>query len=1028
MPFILYRSSAGSGKTFTLVREYLKIVLQKPDEFRHILAITFTNKAAQEMKDRILKYLRQLSDPQTYTNNPIVSTLLEETSLDTVLLNKRAVQVLQLILHNYSDFSVTTIDSFMHRVIRTFAHDLHLPMDFEVELDNELLVKQAVNNLIRQVGNDAELTNALVDLILNKSDEERGWHIESDLENIGNQLFKESGQISMERFQKDPLDIQTARELSSALRKSCREFEKNLSEFGNQAIEIISAKNIPFAAFYQGLKGLPKYFSYLASSTMDKVEPGKFTLTTIEEDKWYSGSATPGDKAAIDSIKTQLLDIYEKIDAYREAEYSNYISYKILEKNILPLAVLSLIDRELRKIKIDNNILPIGEFNKRISDTVLNEPVPFIYERLGEWYHYYLLDEFQDTSILQWLNLLPLVENSLSGNYTTIIVGDGKQAIYRWRNGDVEQFSRLPEVYLPMDQDIPEGRKLILARNYQEDILEKNYRTASDIVEFNNDFFTVLTSFLHPDHQPIYSSVIQKTSKTHSSGFVSLELSGGEDDDLAMNDAHLQRVVEIIRACCEDGYEWRDIAVLCRSNANASLVSRFLLNENISVSSSESILLRNSPRVNVLIACLYSINNPEDKIHREVVQRYFLASNREISEIEHITSAYNRGIPVYELSEKLVRGLSLDKNPDPFIIFFLDTVLQYTQKQDVSITGFLNWWVENEYKVSLKTPEDFNAVKVLTIHKAKGLEFEIVIYPFALEPRKIGGSAWVPVNLSAAFKLKTALVPLNKSLEGSVFSEYYNTEDKKVKLDFLNVLYVAMTRPKDRLYILSCTPSKEYSKANRTSDLFGIYLNSIGIDPLSATVYSRGVTSKKETSHKQEQRVFSFTTMHSMDWTERISIRSNHPDDWDVDNPDKPRSVGNIVHNILAGIRTFSDLDLWLSEFSESHSTDDPQAVAVGQFLDRLRRDESILPFFSPDAHIRNEAEILTPEGQSYRPDRLVISPDKTLILDYKTGLPDEHHKIQLQHYGKLLQSMGYPAVETYLYYLDGTTGLLKVC
>lgn len=1031
MPFILYRSSAGSGKTFTLVKEYLKIVLRQPEEFRHILAITFTNKAAQEMKERILRYLRELSDPEFIANNanlPLLEAIQSETGLERDIIVKRAAVVLQMILHQYSDFSVTTIDSFMHSVIRTFAHDLHLPVDFEVDLDNEVLVATAVNNLIREVGKNEELTKALIDLVLYKSEDEKDWNIEYDLVAIGNQLFKESGQLATETFQQQPIDLERSREIFRHIRKLRKEFGSRLKDLGSKGVSVILGKNIPFSAFYQGEKGLPKYFRYLEEGRFDKITPTSYVKKTIEEDQWYSQSTAYNFKTEIDSIKEELKAVYLTIEEIRIKEYPDYISLGILEKNILPLAVLHLIDKELQIIKSENNILPIGEFNKRIADTVLDEPVPFIYERLGEWYHYYLLDEFQDTSVLQWLNLLPLVENSLAGNYTCILVGDGKQAIYRWRNGDVEQFARLPEVYLPMKQDIPEGRKLILARQYQEYQLERNFRTAPEIVKFNNEFFTILTSFLDTEHQRIYKEVIQQPKDKAEGGYVSIEFFSRTDEDVSFNDAQLPRVLEIIRQCRADGFNWKDIAVLCRSNANASLVSRYLMNEGINVSSSESILLKNSPKVNVLLACLGLINNPSNQVNLEVLSRYQLDHDRPEQGTAFIFDPKYRGKPVYELTEEIVRVLAMDQMPDPFIIFFLDAVLQFSQRQDTSVSGFLDWWTDNADKATLKTPEDYDAVKVLTIHKAKGLEFNIVIYPFADERRKVTGNlVWVDFKSPGLPELRTALVPMSKSLLDSSLASVYEEEDNKVRLDFLNVLYVAMTRPKERLYVLTGKPGKDYSNGNKTSDLFGIYLEATGHDPFQTSRIVRGSENKRPEAASTSYPGFIFQTIHSSDWTERMSIRQNHPADWDVLTPDKPRSLGNLVHQVLAGIQTFEDTDVVIQQHIIDGYFDQKMLNEARNYLYKMQSDSSLAPFFNPLAEIRTEAEILTPAGRSYRPDRLVIYPDKALILDYKTGSPHESHGKQLLQYARLLKDMGYSNIQSYLYYLENQAGLQQV-
>ncbi|MCX6271640.1 MAG: UvrD-helicase domain-containing protein [Bacteroidetes bacterium] len=1034
MPFIIYRSSAGSGKTFTLVKEYLKIVLVNPAEFRHILALTFTNKAAQEMKDRVLLYLRQLCDKGVKGDkgdkgdkgpiDGLLRMLVEETGLDERVIIQRAKKVLELILHQYSDFAITTIDSFMHRVIRIFAHDLHLPLDFEVELDADLLISQAVNNLIRQVGTQPGVTRTLVDFILYKTENEEGWNIEKDLESITRQLFQESGQVFMDIFRKQPIDLEEFSDIFKRIRSFRKAFEKEMKGLGAQAVEMITGAGLSMESFYYGKSGLGKYFFHLSEGNFDRIEPNSYVSKTIEEDIWYTKTAEPGVRSAIDAIKPALQDIYFKINELRESEFPLYITYGILEKSILPMSVLNEIDKELQEIKKENNLLPIGEFNKRIADSVLGEPIPFIFERIGEWYHHILLDEFQDTSVLQWLNLMPLVENSLAGGYSSILVGDGKQAIYRWRNGDVEQFSRLPEVYVPFDADIPEGRRLALARNYEPRGLTENYRTSAEIVNFNNEVFTALARLIPGNLQSIYDNVIQKPLDSKPGGYVSVEFTLPSDKELTLNDTHLIRILEIIRSCREDGYRYREIAILCRSNVNGSLVSRFLMDNNISVSSSESVLLKNSPKVNVLIACLKMIANPADQVSQEVLSR-FVNEKRDL--VFLLKDSY-RGIPVYELTEKLVRDLGMAGQPDPFIIFFLDAVLQFSQKNETSVAAFIEWWEENMDNTSLKTPDDYDAVRVMTIHKAKGLEFKVVIYPFARERMKATRSeVWVKVNSPQFPSWKTALIPLKSELEKSTLAEVYHEEMAKTTLDFVNMLYVVLTRPKDRLYVLSERPGKNYADGKKVSDLLGIYLASLELDPLTQARYVRGEERKVADPEALTEASFNFNKLYSVDWQKRVAIRRNHPDDWDVRNPDLTRSYGNLVHSILSFVKCRDDIPLVLETFQSGGMMQPSEKETIKKQLASLLMDERMGMFFSKDSSILNEAEILAPSGKTIRPDRVVLFPDRTLILDYKTGEQKPFHSDQVLQYKEYLKEMGYPAVEAYLLYLNQPHQLVNV-
>nr|NQU94195.1 UvrD-helicase domain-containing protein [Bacteroidota bacterium] len=442
MSFTVYKSSAGSGKTFTLVKEYLKITLNQPNKFRNILAITFTNKAANEMKERIITNLKDISSATPDQNSPAIKFLLpelvKETGLSPETITLRANKVLELILHNYADFSICTIDSFVHRIIRTFAHDLNLPINFEVELDTNILIEQTIDFLISEAGKNEKLTKALIKFTETKAEDEKSWHIEKDLKDFAETLMKEDGQIYLEKLRQ--LNLQDFFNIIKKVNEFIKSTEQTLVKQAQNATSIIKGTNLPNTAFYRGRNGIAKYFEYIADYRFDKLSPNSFVETTINENKWHGSKTDKDDKIIIDGIKDNLIEIYNNIQDILAENYDEYNLFLMLKRKLYPMAVLSEIEKVLVKIKSENNIVHISEFNKRIADIVLNEPVPFIYERLGERYNHFLLDEFQDTSVLQWQNLLPLLDNSLAEGNFNMIVGDGKQAIYRWRSGEVEQF------------------------------------------------------------------------------------------------------------------------------------------------------------------------------------------------------------------------------------------------------------------------------------------------------------------------------------------------------------------------------------------------------------------------------------------------------------------------------------------------------------------------------------------------------------------------------------------------------------
>ncbi|RLD50077.1 MAG: hypothetical protein DRJ05_20100, partial [Bacteroidetes bacterium] len=491
MSFSVYKSSAGSGKTYTLVREYLKIILLSPRNFRSVLAITFTNKAANEMKQRILSSLQDISDFENKSDTIAVRfmlpELIRETGLDEKQIALNAKKSLQLILHNYSDFGVSTIDSFVHKIIKTFAHDMHLPLNFEVDMDTDELITKVVDILISNVGTDKVLTDVLVNFTRYKTEGDKSWHIERDLAEISKEILTDDGQVHIEKLRE--LTLSDFSEIRKKLESSIRSFEKKIIDLAKKASELINGQGLDAKAFYQGARGIYNYFENLANGKMDKLEPNNYVKKTIDEDKWVSGKASLSDISSIDSIKAELEIVFQQLGLLLEKEYPVYMVRNEVLKNLYPLALLNEIEKVLEEYKEDNEIVHISEFNKRIAEIVLKEPVPFIYERMGERYKHFMLDEFQDTSVLQWLNLLPLLENSLASDNFNMLVGDGKQAIYRWRGGEVEQFSRLPKIINKDNDPLLNEREQSLERSYKPEFLSSNFRSKAEIVQFNNDFF-----------------------------------------------------------------------------------------------------------------------------------------------------------------------------------------------------------------------------------------------------------------------------------------------------------------------------------------------------------------------------------------------------------------------------------------------------------------------------------------------------------------------------------------------------------
>jgi len=1058
--FVVYKSSAGSGKTFTLVKEYLKIVLVNPSKFRHILAITFTNKAANEMKERIISSLKEIADSDLFSDSIAVQfmlpEILKETKLEKSEIVENARKVLSKILHEYSDFAVNTIDSFVHRVIRSFAFDLHLPLNFEVELDADEMIEKVIDILISNVGTDQELTKTLLNFTQAKTDQEKSWNIEYDLKEIAVMLLKEEGQIHIEKLKK--LSLKDFANIHKHVNKHVSEFEGVLNKLGQEATGLIKSREIPHQAFYRGNSGISKYFEYLAVGRFDKIQPNSYVQTTLGEDKWLAGKASDDDIAAIHAIKDELIHIFQKIDEVVEREYERYIILNEIRKNLYQIAVLNEIEKVMDEYKSENDILLISEFNKRIAEIVLNEPIPFIYERVGEKYQHFLVDEFQDTSILQWQNLLPLIDNSLADGNFNMVVGDGKQAIYRWRSGEVEQFATLPNIYKRSDDPIQIQREQSLIRNYGKEELIQNFRSKKEIIDFNNNFFSEIADCLPEEYRMIYQDVKQDHIAGNDGGFIQIEFYDKDAEEQDFDEFNLHKIKETINELKDDGFRLKDIAILCRNNKNASLIAAELLENKINVVSSESLLLVNSATVRFIIALLRTLLNIKDKISQAEIVNYLtrtkqlngdLHSNlksfgiektkkeesNEINFFEKLAE-FNFGLNRYsllnltltDLCEELIRIFKLNQVADPYLQFFLDAVIKISNDKNPGLNELLEWWEENKTKLSIVIPDGIDAVQVMTIHKAKGLQFPVVIYPFANEKhRKTMDKLWVDFSEKDIPQLKVALVNASKTLVETKYNSEYQEEENKSLLDLINLLYVVLTRPEDQLYIFTSQPPKKSDGSESVPKLLKRFLVAQDVWDDNKTRYTFGKKTKNLRIDPESGKNFTLDKFISNAWQNRMLISLQAPEHWNVDDPGEKQQWGNLIHLILSEIKTIHDVKPVLDKFQLDGILTAKENNEIYDSIIDFISNPGVEIYFQKGLQIKTEPEILLSNGKSVRPDRLVLKNEGVTVIDFKTGKPEEKHKDQVKYYLNVMKEMGYKTGKGVLLYFGEENPVLKV-
>jgi ATP-dependent exoDNAse (exonuclease V) beta subunit len=1029
--FVSYNSSAGSGKTFTLVKEYLKIALESDDanQYRKVLAITFTNKAAAEMKERILDALKALSSGAKLEGTP--KFLLEELiqpkadgglEISPEQIQVRASRVLKSILHNYNDFGISTIDKFTHKIIRTFAHDLQLPLNFNVELEEEDVLKASIDMLITEVGNNEKLTRLLVDYALQKSDDEQSWSVEKDLLDFSKKLLKDDGELHLENVRQ--LSITDFEDIKKELYKQIKSFESTVKTLGKEGVAFINAVGINPDSFNRSY--FYKYWEDL--KTFNKVSVNDTVLKMIDGSKeWYAKSKPEQQKALIEENKSKLIELFNQSRAYIDEYEGKYIVIKQLVSNLYNLAVVNEIEKTLVEFKQENNILNISDFNKRIAKIVASEPVPFIYERLGEKYQHYLIDEFQDTSIIQWHNLLPLVDNSLANGKFNMVVGDAKQAIYRWRGGEVEQIINFPKVYKHDNNPLLLEREASIDRNFKEESLKNNYRSKAEIVEFNNQFFQFVSVNLSDKYKQLYASLEQGFNKENTGGGVTIDFV--EED----KEANLVAIRNLIQQSVKDGYKFSDIAILTRGKEAGKEIAVDLLDNNIQVISAESLLLNNSKEVNFILDFLRYIALPSDKNFMTKVLTYLtqevydddlfeVISKKEAVPIylkeKEIDIQYGRiqKYSLYELVEYLFGAFSMDRSIDIYLQFLLDKVHEYASRNDNSILNFIEWWEQKSHNFSIVIPEGIDAVQVMTIHKSKGLEFPVVIYPFANSTVK-RGEDFFWTDDTGIEGLKSAIIPIKKELEQTKYASIFELEMDKSKLDLINLMYVAFTRPKDRLHVLT-KRLKKTSENGSIPDYLMAFCEDNESNRIDDNQYKFGELLANRNQPVDAPKNIRLSTSVYNSWREKIQISYQAPKVWEVDKPESIGEHGTLIHNILSKIERIEDLENSLQSFLLQGVVNEEEMKEISKMIVEMFEQPSIKNLFVDFDELKNERAILLPNGDTYKPDRVVVKANTTYLVDYKTGEREAKHQQQIKDYRNLLAEMGYRNIKPQLMYV----------
>ncbi|MFC4816137.1 UvrD-helicase domain-containing protein [Flavobacterium sp. GCM10023249] len=1034
--FSIYNASAGSGKTYTLVKEYLKIILtsKKDDAYKSILAITFTNKAVHEMKTRIVESLFDFTkDNPSDKSLGLMQDIATDTGLDLYKITEKSKAIIKNIIHNYAAFDISTIDKFTHKVIRSFAHDLDLPVNFDVSLDTENLLQEAVDAIVAQAGEDEVLTKLLVDFTMEKTDDDKSWDVSSDIFTTGKLILNENYREEVVSLKEKQIPEFIA--LKNKLVEVCDRIEKESADLASDALQLIESNGIDMKSFSSG------YFpNHLKSIQDKKFNPSNKTYHEFEDVKINKSAK---DRSVIEGIIPQLLSSLALV--YQKMEKKHF--YEAFLKNITPLSLLNTVSNQLAKIQEEQSILSISEFNKLINEQIQNQPAPFIYERLGERYKHFFIDEFQDTSQMQWQNLIPLIDNALSsedlqGNQgSLLIVGDPKQSIYRWRGGKAEQF-----IDLTKRKNYPFSNQ-----DFKVFSLESNYRSYDEVIHFNNDFFRFLADkFENEDYKDLYLNKSYQRVNKKKGGFVNItflaELEDIEDEELTVNEMYLQKTFRTIQEVQEKGFSLRDIVLLTRSNKHGVLLANYLTEHKIPVISSESLLLDSSSEVQFLLNTLRYLNDKKDK-ESLAHALYYLAKNYETGfsvhdfisagirfENENELQQWFQGFEInldfkairrkslYEIVEKLIlNGITSEKN-NAYVQFFLDVVLERDVKYQMSIGDFLEYWEKSGSKLSVPSAEGSNAIRIMTIHKSKGLEFPVVIFPFAEEDftRNKGEKIWIEAD-ETEMGMAKALVAKNKDVQrfGEEAALVYNQKAQEDLLDNINVLYVALTRAEEQLYVISCKKkrNKEGKLPNNLASFFMEFVEDSLFFEENKMSYDFGSPEKVSVSNELVTAMETIKAQHAVIASESIKIAQREALMWGTVQQEAIE-FGNMMHEILSFVTTKNDVDLAVIKAVESGLISENQKDTVAEKLRSIVSHSELQDFFAEGNRVFNERSVLKKNAKTMIPDRVVIQGKTVFLLDYKTGAHQSKYEKQLAEYELVLEEMGYSVDKKTLLYI----------
>ncbi|WP_185226533.1 UvrD-helicase domain-containing protein [Chryseobacterium indologenes] len=1042
--YTVINASAGSGKTYALVQRLLMICLRYPNQqqsIRNILALTFTNKAANEMKERILSWLGNFASQGFADNTDLknIQKAFEAEGLKITIdeLHVRSKRLLDYILHNYSTLNIGTIDRFNSRLVRSFSYELGLAKNFNLEIEAEPFLIEAVDKMLDKIGENETISNSFMDYVDYSLENNERINLNKNLYDSAKEFVKD---IHYEHLKNNSdFDDANYENIKNVLRKEIVLNKKQATELAAKSIELFKARNIEIEDFAQGKNGIGGFFTKVIDFYQQK-RPG-FPFPTTQEDSVVNNYR----KGASSKSKHKEAEIFEILDQLLENRMQLILLYIETQKKekvlsaLLPLKVNKDIQDELRKIEEENDLVLLSKFNILINENLKNEPSAFIYEKVGAQFQHYFFDEFQDTSELQWQNFVPLRDHSVSSEYTSFtLVGDPKQSIYRFRGGE----SKLMLDIINKKEFSPKEADLL--------VLKDNWRSARNIVRFNNELYRFHSEGLEEEHKNIFGTDAEQSPRSQLEGRVKVNLIDNLTNEEFYDDTS-DRMCKDIQECLDNGFTFSDITILCRGNFDIFSYSQKLGNlkvkyrgeeTNIKTISDKGLTLELSSTLKAVIEFLRWEINPKNKTclimmmyHLNTLGRVGMADftweMKEILDIESheeilhfLRQKYSLQLKqdnfprfnLYNFIEYYINEFSVENKETDFLLNFMEMLFNFTQNAGASTKEFLKYWDEEASSYTIQASENIDAIQIMTIHKSKGLEFPIVFIPMMNKNRDNEFTNWFDTSENSALK-SVNINQFSKNLEtyDEEIQAFNRKNSYKNLIDRLCLQYVATTRPVEQLFFYIQKANKTsnnlelleflQTKNTENADEFDLY----EVHPEMLKKHSRDKTSSFKT-----QNIQNLKNVNEKSTSIKIATPSKN---YQVRN-EKVR-IGLFVHELLSKINTEKDISRVLEAYALEGQITIEEKNEIQSKLEEIVRTYS--EFFDEKWEVINEKDIMISErGKSYisRPDRILKSDEGYIIIDFKTGEEKMKDEAQVERYKNILEHLGRKVLKTQVIYL----------